>query len=135
MAGLAHHVATGQEVADPAALQNDVATRFAAGDYAGVIEATDGIEKVLRGKPKDPDFVPRMRLLAELLTRRAVAQRRLGRLDAAEAALESAGKTLADKDVQRAVAMFARTAGERAAGAIVPLELTNLELVDAQLDL
>ena len=135
MAGLAPHVTTGQEVADPAALQHDVATRFAAGDYAGVIGATEGIEKALRAKPKDSDFVPRMRLLAELLTRRAVAQRRLGRLDAAEAALESAGKTLADKDVQRAVAMFARTAGERAAGAIVPLELTNLELVDAQLDL
>lgn len=135
MAGLAPHVTTGQEVADPAALQHDVATRFAAGDYAGVIGATEGIEKALRAKPKDPDFVPRMRLLAELLTRRAVAEQRLGRLDAAEAALESAGKTLADKDVQRAVAMFARTAGERAAGAIVPLELTNLELVDAQLDL
>lgn len=124
-----------QDAVDPAALQRDVAVRFAAGDHAGVIQATDGVEKALRAKPKDPDFVPRMRLLAELLTRRAVAERRLGRLDAAEASLEAAGRTLGDKDVQRAVAMFVRSAGEKAAPAVVPLELTNLELVDARLDL
>jgi len=124
-----------QDAVDPAALQRDVAVRFAAGDYAGVVEATDGVEKALRAKAKDPDFVPRMRLIAELLTRRAVAERALGRLDAAEASLEAAGKTLGDKDLQRMVAMFVRSAGDKAAPAVVPLELTNLQLVDAQLDL
>lgn len=124
-----------QDAIDPVALQRDVAVRFAAGDYVGVVEATDGVEKALRAKAKDPDFVPRMRIIAELLTRRAVAERVLGRLDAAEASLEAAGKTLGDKDVQRMVAMFVRSAGEKAAPAVVPLELTNLQLVDAQLDL
>lgn len=124
-----------QDPVDPATLQRDVAVRFAAGDYLGVVEATDGVEKALRAKAKDPDFVPRMRLIAELLTRRAVAERAIGRLDAAEASLEAAGKTLGDKDVQRIVAMFVRSAGEKAAPAVVPLELTNLQLVDAQLDL
>lgn len=124
-----------QDAIDPAALQHDVAVRFASGDYAGVVEATAGVEKALRVKVKDPDFVPRMRLTAELLTRRAVAERMLGRLDAAEASLEAAGKKIGDRDVQRMVAMFVRSAGEKAAPAVVPLELTNLELVDAQLDL
>lgn len=122
-----------QDAPDPLAVQQQVGELLAAGDYAAVVAATAGIEKTLRVKPRDPAYAPKMRLLTDLLLRRAVAERRLGRLDAADASLDAAAKTIGDKELQRLIVMFMRSAGESAVPTLVPLELTNLEVVDARL--
>jgi len=135
VAGPGPRPAVAQPSADAEASLQDITARFTAGDYAGVVTATEGVDKSPRPRPRDPDFVPRMRVIAELLVRRSLAERRLGRLDAAEASVEAAGKVIGDREVQRAVALFVRSAGPQAVAAVVPLELTNLEVLDARIAL
>lgn len=126
--------ARAQDAPDAADVQQQVGELLAAGDYAALVEVTAGIEKTLRVKSRDPAYAPKMRLLTELLLRRALAERRLGRLDAVEASLDAAAKTIGDKELQRLIVMFMRSAGEGAVPTLVPLELTNLEVVDARLE-
>jgi hypothetical protein len=126
--------ARAQDAPDAVDVQQQVGELLAAGNYAALVEATAGIEKTLRVKSRDPAYAPKMRLLTDLLLRRAFAERRLGRLDAVDASLDAAAKTIGDKELQRLIVMFMRSAGEGAVPTLVPLELTNLEVVDARLE-
>jgi hypothetical protein len=123
-----------QVAPDPLAVQQQVAKLLSAGEYAALVESTAGIEKTLRAKSRDPAYAPKMRLLTDLLVARALAERRLGRLDAADASLEAAASTIAEKDLQRLIVMFMRSGGENAVPVLVPLELTNLDLMDARVE-
>lgn len=100
------------------------------GDYRAAIAEAGALEEEARPKAKDNTFVPRTRAMVELLLTRAVLQRRIGDLDAAEESLGVAYKAYTDREFQRRLGLAVRAGGDQAAAALVPFELVFVDLLD-----
>lgn len=100
------------------------------GDYRAAIAEAGALEEQARPKAKDNTFVPRTRAMVELLLTRAVLQRRIGDLDAAEESLGVAYKAYTDREFQRRLGLAVRAGGDQAAAALVPFELVFVDLLD-----
>jgi hypothetical protein len=102
-----------------------------AGDYAAVETEATTIEAAVKPKsPKDPDYLPRCKASIDALVARGLAALRMGRLEAADAALTAADALYSDKDFQKTFAAAARAAGPQAAPFMLALDLIRLEMLD-----
>ena len=106
---------------------------FVAGEYRAALAASEPLEKKLKPSDRDPQLIPKTKLWVELMTFRGSIERRLGNLEGAAAKYEAAFRALNDKDLRRAITGVLR-GGEQAVGLLVPLELTNLEVLDGRVD-
>lgn len=103
---------------------------LAAGDYARAAQIADEIAKTPEPKRSDPDFLARKLESFRALSRRGLAELRLGQLDAAEATLAKAFRTFKDQDVQRLLSVEARKANPSIAVKIVAVELAWIDLLN-----
>jgi tetratricopeptide (TPR) repeat protein len=117
----------------PADLATKLGGMFAAGQYRQALAESEPLEKELKPRGRDPQLIPRTKLWVDLLAFRASIERRLGNIDTAAEKYEAAFKALADKDLRRNITLVLR-GGDKAAGLLVPLELTNAEVLDGRAD-
>lgn len=103
---------------------------LAAGDYERVIAVANEIIAVPEPRPSDPEFLTRNLETARALARRGLAELRLGRLDAAEASLTKAFRTVKDQDVQRLLTLRAKKANASVAVKVVADELAWIDLLN-----
>ena len=104
-----------------------------AGDYVAAEEAASKAEAAIRpASVKDTNYLPRARACIDFLVARAIAARRMGKLDSAEAALAEAEERYGDKDFQRTFNQAARGAG---ANAMLSLGMVHIEMLDLRTEL
>ena len=115
---------------DPAA---KLVTMFLAGQYRQALAESEPLEKSLKPRGRDPQLIPRTKLWVDLLAFRGLIERRMGNLEAAAAKYEAGFKALTDKDLRRSITVALR-GDEKVIGLLVPLELTNVEVLDARVD-
>jgi hypothetical protein len=108
---------------------------FSAGQYRQALAESEPLEKELKPRGgRDPQLIPRTKLWVDLMAFRGSIERRMGDFEAAKAKYEAGFRELNDKDLRRAISGVLR-GGDKAAGLLVPLELTNLEILDGRADL
>jgi hypothetical protein len=115
---------------DPAA---KLVTMFLAGQYRQALAESEPLEKSLKPRGRDPQLIPRTKLWVDLLAFRGLIERRMGNLESAAAKYEAGFKALTDKDRRRLITVALR-GDEKVIGLLVPLELTNVEVLDARVD-
>ena len=115
---------------DPAA---KLVTMFLAGPSRPALAASEPLEKSLKPRGRDPQLIPRTKLWVDLLAFRGLIERRMGNLESAAAKYEAGFKALTDKDLRRLITVALR-GDEKVIGLLVPLELTNVEVLDARVD-
>ena len=115
---------------DPAA---KLVTMFLAGQYRQALAESEPLEKSLKPRGRDPQLIPRTKLWVDLLAFRGLIERRMGNLESAAAKYEAGFKALTDKDLRRLITVALR-GDEKVIGLLVPLELTNVEVLDARVD-
>jgi hypothetical protein len=125
---------TEAEPEKPVDLAAKLGGMFAAGQYRQALAESEPLEKEFKPRARDPQLIPRTKLWVDLLAFRGSIERRMGNLEAAATKYEAGFRALNDKDLQRAINGFLR-GGEKAAGQLVPLELTNLEVLDGRVEL
>lgn len=104
-----------------------------AGDYEQAAAAAAEIAETVRPKRRDNDFLPRSLDWIQALMRRGFAELRLGRLDAADEALEEAYRAFKDRDVQRLLSVQARAADARTREMLVRVDIGWVELLDLRM--
>ena len=134
VAAVAHAGDTEAEPEQPADLAAKLGGLFAAGQYRQALAESEPLEKEFKPRGRDPQLIPRTKLWVDLLAFRGSIERRMGNLEAAATKYEAGFRALNDKDLQRAINGFLR-GGEKAVGQLVPLELTNLEVLDGRVEL
>lgn len=125
---------TNAEPEKPVDLAAKLGGMFAAGQYRQALAESEPLEKEFKPRGRDPQLILRTKLWVDLLTFRGSIERRMGNLEAAATKYEAGFRALNDKDLQRAINGFLR-GGEKAAGQLVPLELTNLKVLDGRVEL
>jgi hypothetical protein len=137
LAALLAAVATGDEADQAAQAPPDpvakLVTMFSAGQYRQALAESEPLEKSLKPRGRDPQLIPRTKLWVDLLAFRGLIERRMGNLEAAATKYEAGFKALTDKDLRRSITVALR-GGEEVVGLLVPLELTNVEVLDARVD-
>jgi hypothetical protein len=134
VAAVAHAGDTEAEPEQPADLAAKLGGLFAAGQYRQALAESEPLEKEFKPRGRDPQLIPRTKLWVDLLAFRGSIERRMGNLETAATKYEAGFRALNDKDLQRAINGFLR-GGEKAVGQLVPLELTNLEVLDGRVEL
>jgi hypothetical protein len=134
VAAVAHAGDTEAEPEQPADLAAKLGGLFAAGQYRQALAESEPLEKEFKPRGRDPQLIPLKKLWVDLLAFRGSIERRMGNLEAAATKYEAGFRALNDKDLQRAINGFLR-GGEKAVGQLVPLELTNLEVLDGRVEL
>jgi tetratricopeptide (TPR) repeat protein len=113
-------------------VKSDMATLdalMAAGDYAKAVEVAETVVSDARPKARAPDYLAKSIVVIRALMRQGLAERRLGRLDDAEATYTEAHSIFKDGDFRRLVVLATRQAGKRIPPELVELELTWLDLL------
>lgn len=114
------------------AIERELLTRLLGeGHYRQAIVESERLEKALKPKRKDADYLGRAAATAEMLIYRGIMQTRMGDLDAAEASLQAAYRQLNDRDFRSFLALSQRRSGSDAKSLAAYAGVLQLELGDA----
>lgn len=101
------------------------------GHYRQAIVESERVEKAVKPKKKDAEYLGRAAATAEMLVYRGIMQTRMGDLDAAEESLQAAFRQLNDRDFQAHLALSQRRSGNNAKAVAAYASVLSLELTDA----
>lgn len=131
-AGLAAGVATpaaGQPAAAKAPDWTGLDRLLEAGDYDRASRVADDILALPEPKRSDADFLSRKLGSFRALSKRGLAELRLGRFDAAEETLGKASRVFKNQDVQKLLSLDERSRNQSAQAKLVPIQLAWIELL------
>jgi len=97
-----------EETAAPVDLATKLGTMFVAGQYQQAWAESEGLEKTLKPRAKDPQFIPRTKLWVDVLVFRALLERRMGDPESAAENYETGFKALGDKDLRKSLSAVLR---------------------------
>ncbi|MDA0816296.1 MAG: hypothetical protein O2946_01885 [Planctomycetota bacterium] len=101
------------------------------GHYRQAIVESERLEKAVKPRKKDAEYLGRAAATAEMLVYRGIMQTRMGDLDAAEESLQAAFRQLNDRDFQAHLALSQRRSGNDAKAVAAYASVLSLELTDA----
>lgn len=114
------------------AVERELLTRLLAdGHYRQAIAESERLEKALKPRRKDGEYLGRAAATVEMLIYRGIMQTRMGDLKAAEDTLQAAYRQLNDRDFQTRIAFAQRSSAGDAKAIAAYAQVLALELTDA----
>lgn len=113
-------------------VERELLTRLLAeGHYRQAIAESERLEKVVKPRRKDGEYLGRAAATVEMLIYRGIMQTRMGDLKAAEDTLQAAYRQLNDRDFQTRMAFAQRSSAGDAKAMAAYAQVLALELTDA----